>query len=107
MAEVYVFHIKTCKQGLKRRLLLRFTHHKAKEEADFCHIGDGELSYSSQHGFVVFGRWVGHPGQFGLQGLSRGKLTHLHDVAKTHPMLFGSCSDRETDRALWIKRQKI
>lgn len=73
------------------RLLLRFAHHEAEEEADFCHIGDGELSYGSHHGLVVFGRRVGHPGQFGLQGLSGGELAHLHDVAKTHPMLLGRC----------------
>lgn len=86
-----VFHKKTCKRGRKWSLLLRCAHHEAEEEADLCHIGDGELSYGSQHGLVVFGRWVGHPGQFGLQCLSRGKLTHLHNVTKTHAMLFGSC----------------
>lgn len=83
------------KTGPKPKSLLGFTHHEAEEKADFGHIGDGELSYSSQHGLMVFGRWVGHSGQFGLQGLSRRKLTHLHDVTKTDPMLFGSCLDSE------------
>lgn len=70
--------------------LLNVTHHKAEEEAHFGHVSDCELAYHAQHGLMVLGGWVGHSRQFGLQGLSRGQLTHLHDVTEMHPVLLGS-----------------
>ena len=82
----------------KPEFLLTFTHHKAEEEADFSHISDGELAHRAQHGLVVLGSRVGHAGQFGLQGLSGGQLTHLHDITKTHPLLFGSCREVQMER---------
>lgn len=68
---------------------LTAAHHKAEEEADFGHVSDGQLAHGAQHGLVVLGSGVGHPRQLGLQGLSGGQLTHLHDVTETHPLLFG------------------
>lgn len=68
---------------------LTAAHHKAEEEADFGHVSDGQLAHGAQHGLVVLGSRVGHARQLGLQGLSGGQLTHLHDVTETHPLLFG------------------
>lgn len=67
------------------------THDEAEEEADFGHISDGELAHGAQHALVVFGGWVGHARQLGLQRLSGRQLTHLHDVTKANPLLLGGC----------------
>lgn len=56
---------------------------------------------------MVLGCWVGHAGQFGLQGLSRGQLTHLHDITKTHTLLFGSCPEVEMERELNREKQVL
>lgn len=84
-----------------------FTHHEAEEEADFGHVGDGQLAHCAQHGLVVLGGRVGHAGQFGLQGLRGGQLTHLHDVTETHPLLFGSWREGRADRQRAREKQVL
>lgn len=44
---------------------------------------------------MVLGSWVGHAGQLGLQSLSGGQLTHLHDITETNTVLFGGCWEAE------------
>lgn len=91
----------------KLEFLLTFTYHKAEEEADFSHVSDGELAHRAQHGLVVLGSGVGHAGQFGLQGLRGGQLTHLHDITKTHPLLFGSCWEVQMEREEGKEKQVL